>query len=336
MQKILKQINKETMTNVGPVREQAASKLAEKMQTLMDKDVSKMSPDELKKHQLEINRAKEQYFKIINQISGAQVAELAQNKKQKDQILAMDVQYQNLSKTVSKYLKELERIAEMTEKMNQSVLTTSEKTGMSREDLMNPDKVKSELASITKKDGTAKAGSEEKFNALKEHLKVINELQFKGVETLDQWNEKYSEASGKLSEAQNKQQDIRDQKRKIVSQIIEQAEKEGVITTETKETLENLINQEDARNKNKEAAEGVAAAESQNKIKENIKDTKDYAKASDQLRKSFLGKVTAATLYYIALRNLRKMLNSIMRTIKELDKSITEVAMVTNMNREQA
>jgi hypothetical protein len=220
--------------------------------------------------------------------------------------------------------------------MNESVRVTGQKTGMNRADLLDPEQVRTQLEAVSKKDGTARKGSEEKYEALKQHLRVINELKYKGLETIDEWNQAYEKTNENLVTAQNKQEEIRGQKRKLTQDILDQAQKEGKVTEETKETLSALVEQEDARNKNAEAANKVAAAESKNKIKDNIKQTKEYSKASDGLRKSFLGKVTAATLYYIALRNLRRLMNSVMKTVKELDKSITEVAMVTNMSRQQA
>jgi TP901 family phage tail tape measure protein len=70
-------------------------------------------------------------------------------------------------------------------------------------------------------------------------------------------------------------------------------------------------------------------------IKGVIKDTRQLTVENEKGRKSFLGKVTAATLYYGALRILRRVTRTVISTVKELDKSITEVAMVTGMSRER-
>lgn len=127
---------------------------------------------------------------------------------------------------------------------------------------------------------------------------------------------------------------LRDEKQKIVDQILQQLVKEGSITEEEAESIkqtqkELLLEEELTAEKQKQL--GLEKAT-------NIEGKTGAPEPPDPepTKKSFLQKITAATLYYAALRNLRKIMTTVITTVKELDKSVSEVAMVTNLTREQS
>ena len=69
---------------------------------------------------------------------------------------------------------------------------------------------------------------------------------------------------------------------------------------------------------------------------------KENAKAQDDINRSLKGmpitfaeKATSAFLYYQAVQAIRRVVRAAVRTLTELDKALTDIAIVTNMNRQE-
>ena len=66
------------------------------------------------------------------------------------------------------------------------------------------------------------------------------------------------------------------------------------------------------------------------------KEQKEVASTLASAKDSFAGKAIQAAIYYQALTTLRRVARAAVATLKELDKALTDIAVVTSMNRQQA
>ena len=106
-------------------------------------------------------------------------------------------------------------------------------------------------------------------------------------------------------------------------------------TTDERETVEGKVTKEIVQqriemNKNEQAAENIEKA-----TRKNVKAQEEYSRQIKQTPDSFGGKVTSAFLYYQALSAVRRVARDAVRTITELDKALTDIAVVTSMTRKE-
>ena len=106
-------------------------------------------------------------------------------------------------------------------------------------------------------------------------------------------------------------------------------------TTDERETVEGkltkeIVQQRIEMNKNEQAAENIEKA-----TRKNVKAQEEYSRQIKQTPDSFGGKVTSAFLYYQALSAVRRVARDAVRTITELDKALTDIAVVTSMTRKE-
>jgi TP901 family phage tail tape measure protein len=66
------------------------------------------------------------------------------------------------------------------------------------------------------------------------------------------------------------------------------------------------------------------------------RETKALIGTNKQMETSFAGKAGAAAAYYVVFRQLRRLYQESLRTITSLDKAMTDAAIVTSMNRQEA
>jgi chromosome segregation ATPase len=106
-------------------------------------------------------------------------------------------------------------------------------------------------------------------------------------------------------------------------------------TTDERETVEGKVTKEIVQqriemNKNEQAAQNIEKA-----TRQNVKAQEEYSRQIKQTPDSFGGKVTSAFLYYQALSAVRRVARDAVRTITELDKALTDIAVVTSMTRKE-
>jgi TP901 family phage tail tape measure protein len=70
--------------------------------------------------------------------------------------------------------------------------------------------------------------------------------------------------------------------------------------------------------------------------KEENKQSKQSTKGNNEEAKSLGQKATAAFSYYLVFNQLKRVFNETLRTIQQLDKAMTDAAIVTSMNRKEA
>jgi TP901 family phage tail tape measure protein len=70
--------------------------------------------------------------------------------------------------------------------------------------------------------------------------------------------------------------------------------------------------------------------------KKEIEGSKESKNANDNEAKSFASKAIAAGLYYTAINQVKRLMRESVQVVKELDKAMTDAAIVTDMNRQEA
>jgi hypothetical protein len=277
-------------------------------------------------------RLMEEYYKLINSVISAEIVGLAKQLSNKDEILKkheeINKEYEKENQNLDKAIDKMDELTSKTGEYNDSVDNLG-KMGLLDDpmDTMDPKEIERKRKGL---EDTPE--NKDKRDALEAHLKVVNGLKDQGITT----EEELFEANKKVrQEAQQQAETVdktRKKKQELVDKTIEQAKAEGHINEQTAETLKDtskILDNEEKITKQKKQRKS---------IKESKKATKDLDVPEDKekpKKDSLLQRVTSATLYFAALRALRKMITNVISTVRELDKSITEVAMVTNMNRQQ-
>jgi TP901 family phage tail tape measure protein len=93
------------------------------------------------------------------------------------------------------------------------------------------------------------------------------------------------------------------------------------LTTQLREVYEKLRKTQKAGNDEK---------------KKEIEGSKESTTANNNEAKSFASKAIAAGLYYTAINGVKKLMRESVQVVKELDKAMTDAAIVTDMNRQEA
>lgn len=320
----------------GGARQKEAVEIQKDMERLKKVDTTGMNRRELVKHEAEILAIKQRYAKLINGIAGAEIAGLARTKEQKDALEEVNTEYRRITESINGYLKKIKEVEDKTTKIIQAQKDTADATGIDVGTLQDPGKLQEEIKKRTRLDGKPRKGEEDNLKKLNELQKLYNDEKYKGIETLEKLDAKAEGYTAELEKQTVEAEKQRENKNKINQEIIKSNYEAGEISDTEKEILEDSKKQLDIEEEKTEEIKKQEAIKSSGATKKATKDAKDQANANNNVKKSFLGKVTAATLYYAALRTLRKLMTSVISTVRELDKSITEVAMVTNMNREEA
>lgn len=192
----------------------------------------------------------------------------------------------------------------------------------------DPDTMYAELSRLTTERAEAQAASDS--NAVdKLNIKIKKQEEY--IDTINKLTRSENGYIGKIAQVEGQEAKLNDElseKEKKRQELIRSAEKlgteEGNLIKGIIEYINNLKTESRAQN-------------------EVIQNQKKLSKATDNLNNSdskhndTLGvKITKTLSYYTILNQLKKLLSESVRTITELDKAMTEAAVVTEMNREQA
>jgi hypothetical protein len=108
------------------------------------------------------------------------------------------------------------------------------------------------------------------------------------------------------------------------------------ITKEDKEKIIALIKQGEQYENIEEAVKSLNYKQQTKEIQDTTNANKKFNETLEKKKKGLFANITAATVYYAALRAVRKIITNITKTVTELDKSFTEIAMVTKMTRQES
>jgi DNA repair exonuclease SbcCD ATPase subunit len=280
----------------------------------------------------EQNRSMQEYYKLINTVLNREITGLASKSEKAKELLEnhkkINEEYQKENQNLDKVIEKMDELSSKTGQYNESV------NRLKNEGLLDgvTDTMDAKQIEDKKKELKDTPENKDKRDALEEHLKVVNELKKEGITT----EKELADANIKARQEAQTQAEIvdktRTKKADLLDKVIEQLKAEGKISDETGEILKDT-------SKILDKEEKITTQKRKRKsIKESKDATGDLGVPKDEgkpKKDTLLQKVTSATLYFAALRALRKMITSVISTVRELDKSITEVAMVTNMNRQQ-
>lgn len=125
------------------------------------------------------------------------------------------------------------------------------------------------------------------------------------------------------------------QREEITDKIGVILEKIGVTEDEKRSVMAELLQMsvETAASQKKSLKSAERIAEESRKIKN---EQKEIASTLAKSKDSFAGKAVTAFLYFQALSALRRVARAAVATLRELDKALTDIAVVTSMSREES
>lgn len=191
--------------------------------------------------------------------------------------------------------------------------------------IKNYDTLKSKIEKLqSKKDD--KTASKEELAQLKAY-KVIERKVKKQKESVDlsqkqrvELIKEKEELSKTLEKAKNKLSAMRD----LQVDVVDNKE-----LRELNKAIKLLEKMESGLNK-------IETHRQKEEMKAVTKATKNLNKADQEHNRTLMGKVATGLKYYVVLNQLRRLYRSIISTVTELDDALTQVAMVTSMNRKEA
>jgi len=157
-------------------------------------------------------------------------------------------------------------------------------------------------------------------------------------------NKEFAKARGAIL----RQNNALSEQQKNVEQINQNTNKQGTIVdnirkkyltltknVEERDIVEGKVTKEIVKQRLEIGKNTKAVQQIQEATKRNEKAQKEYADAIKNTPDSFGGKVASAFLYFQALSAIKRVARDAVRTITELDKSLTDISVVTTMTRKQ-
>lgn len=340
--KMAQQIGKinENLSGVGESTMAQAKQLEEKMQKQVAMAKKKEASGEFDKDpqsrvvfQQQMNKSKMEYYKIVNRISGAYTRHLAGSEKEKKAIDEVNKKIKSKTALIRENTKAMDALVKKTETVNKKRASVAKQTGVDPSKLMTLEGVDEAIASKLKPGSKHKKWGEAKnVEALEKYRDELT----KTIDQVEEWEEEQKKISTELNKQYADLKTTRAERAKILETILDSSNVQEKLGEEQREIIKGLIKEEKIRDEIADQAEKTAAAEKSGAVEKNINNVKKMKEANEKEKKSWLGKLSAATLYYAALRSVQRLMNSVIEVVTELDKSLTEVAMVTNLTRKEA
>jgi TP901 family phage tail tape measure protein len=261
----------------------------------------------------------------------------------------LETVYRNLGKTTGTvFSEELKNLQDSALKIGSSIEKASQelKDLESKRGNLVPDKIISEAKATTGFSGRAVAGGS--LGEAKDQLQKLEALEKAGskekglgkkVKFYKELVALYIKAKKdeiKLNNSIKKSEDnittLKKEQLHIQQQInIEQQKTSGQETPEMKKLASAISNTTKGKNSAIDVSKKLTK-----EIKSQTKANKDATDTHDNESKSLTAKATAAFSYYLVFNQLKRIFNDTLRTIKQLDKAMTDAAIVTSMNRKEA
>jgi DNA repair exonuclease SbcCD ATPase subunit len=324
---------KAKLDSMKPGANNTYTKRQEKQRELLQKIIeeNKIYEKKIKDINLELAIEKSK-IKEINQDINQTTKEIAEQESAWSGIfnglLEIEEQIRQNSEEAKELIANFKKIKEEFPKTIQSLAS---KAGIDPTSVDTMDKAKSTLKQregAGKKFGQSDAEYKEEIGYLRQIVDAHKEYQDSLEETEEAMkkNERQLKKNKKEYEAQIK----------IFEKTLQKAVDSGSIDPERAQVVRDLINTLKALSQTT-FHETKQSLDNLEESLENVgEEQKKVGAQMEEGKKGFIGAAIAATVYYAAIRTLRKLVSEIINTVKELDKSLTEVAMVTNLNREEA
>ena len=287
------------------------------------------NPDVLNKYIADINKQEV----ALRAVTDETIKRISNDKKVSAEITKATQQIVSQERALKAKEQTLDSIKKKTEAVTKMEQQVSQRTGVSVSALQDPNKIQAEI----RKRQTA-SGQPVSDQARKEIAEFEKLLQLR--------QKIESEDAGILAKQQQIEAEIEQQnidlekskqaRRDILNNAIDQAKAAKRITPEQAKQAKHLVAQDKELGDIGKKLRGISYKKQTQQIQANIKANQKFNKTLKEGKKGFLQNVTAATVYYAALRAVRQIIRSIVRTITTLDKSFTEIAMVTRLSRKEA
>lgn len=320
------------MPNVGAATQKQFVEMATEMDKLKDRAAegiesgSFADPTHTKQYLDDLRKQEDAMYKMTQSI----VLKNAASDKDKEAIKAITVEIDKKTTALEEQERQLEAIRSKTKEISQLEKDVGRKLGISPESLRDPDKLKAEIGKRETSSGQAKDAQAKKDIALlNQILELRRQIEKESGDILEQ--EAKISANIKLQS-----NDIESQKNLRRSMLIHTIENNKKLTKEQKKQLVDLIKQGATLSEIEKKVKGVTYKQQTDEIKKATKANTAFNASLGKGKKGFLQNITAATLYYTALRTIRRVISSVIKVMTELDKSFTQIAMVSNLNRKES
>jgi hypothetical protein len=227
----------------------------------------------------------------------------------------------------------LDAIRQKTRGIAEEELKVGNKLKIDPATLRDPQKIQSEIDKRKTPGGKPKdKKAEDEIKDLENLIKKRQEFEKASAGTL---------ASEQLLKDQINQQNIeldrqKQERREGTLQAVKQLKVGDDLTQEEKEKLIALVKQGQEYEDMEKSLRNLNYVQQAKEIRDTTNANKQFTKSMDQKKRGLFQNITAATVYYAALRAVRRIITNITKTVTDLDKSFTEIAMVTNMTRKES
>jgi hypothetical protein len=269
------------------------------------------------------------YAKLTQTVVLANIQDEKSKKSIQDQTKAIKAKEDALQRNE----RALEATRLKTKEISEEELVVGNKLGIDPKKLRDPIQLQAEIDK--RKTPGGKAKDEKAEGELKDLQKLIDlrkRLEDESAGTLATEKLLTDQIAEQNAELKQQKQERRDTMLASVNQL-----KVGKdITKEDKEKLVALIKQGEQYENIEEAVKSLNYKQQTKEIQDTTNANKKFNETLDKKKKGLFANITAATVYYAALRAVRKIITNITKTVTELDKSFTEIAMVTKMTRQES
>jgi hypothetical protein len=283
-------------------------------------------PANTKEYLDDLRKQEEAMYKITQSV----VLKNAASEKDKQNIEAITKEIDKKTEALKQQEAELESIRSKTKEISELEKNVGKQLGISPESLRDPDKLKSEISKRQTAGGQPKDAQSKKELAL---LNQIVELRQRIEKESGDILEKEAKISTNIKLQSN---DIENQKNLRRSMLVETIQNNKKLTTEQKKQLVDLIKQGATLSDIEKKVKGITYKQQTNEIKKATKANTAFNASLNKNKRGFFKNITLATLYYTSLRMVRRMISSVIKVMTDLDKSFTEIAMVSNLNRKES
>jgi TP901 family phage tail tape measure protein len=286
-------------------------------------------PAQTQAYLTDLRKQEEAHSKITQKILLGNIQNKDTIKFIQDQTTAINKKQEALEKNE----KVLDDIRTKTRYVAEEEAKVGQKLGIDPKELRDPNKLQAEI-------NKRKTASGQPIDTkARDELKYLDKLVQKRQQLED-------EAGNILEKEQLIQDEIRQQnadidqqknaRRQSMIEALNQLKVGKDITKEEKEKIAALIKQGATYEEIERSVKNLNYKQQAKEIQDTTRENKEFNKSLNKKKKGLFANITAATIYYAALRAVRQIIRQVVRTVTDLDKSFTEIAMVTKMNRKES
>jgi TP901 family phage tail tape measure protein len=325
-------VSQDQLTEFGSINEEI-NKIKNNMKADLDAGTI-LDPNALQAYNSQIQ---EQETRMRN-LTNTTIKQLSTNKNFKKDLDDITLSIEKQEDVLKQKQQALDDVKKRTEAVTEAEKAAAKKLGISVGQINTDAGIDAEIKKRQTASGVPLKGEAKNIEELMRVKKVREEtLKLEGdiVDQREQASAELEKEQGILEAQKNEREQML---LREVDNIAKQKNKDGskkYSEDQIKQLKEN-IKLGKSFDQIRKSIKGVTFKKITSEMQKNMQTTKAATDANQKKKKSFLENVTAATFYYAAIRTLRRLMRETTRTITELDKSFTQIAMVTNMTRKES